>query len=160
MQQLLFVRKGFRCHVFTLTTAKRHGGKQAVRLRFGSYPSRVRKHQIFPCPPKAGVFGFGSGYPREIPDSEVAVVRQMAALVAEGLAAGVWTIGIAASGNGVGLSREALDALPEAERAERVARARQALTDAGAHAVIDTIADLPLALAELPLALPDSWSLS
>ena len=80
--------------------------------------------------------------------------------IAEGLAAGVWTIGIAASGNGVGLSRDALDALPEAERAERIARARQALTEAGAHAVIDTIADLPLALAELPLALPDSWSLS
>lgn len=80
--------------------------------------------------------------------------------IAEGLAAGVWTIGVAASGNGVGLSREALEALPEGERADLVARARRALTDAGAHVVIDTIADLPSALAELPIALPDSWSMS
>ena len=80
--------------------------------------------------------------------------------IAEGLAAGAWTIGVAASGNGVGLSREELDALPSHERAQRLARARQALTDAGAHAVIDTIADLPLALAKLPIALPESWSLS
>ncbi|OYX91505.1 MAG: hypothetical protein B7Y74_14340, partial [Novosphingobium sp. 35-62-5] len=61
--------------------------------------------------------------------------------IAEGLAAGAWTIGIAASGNGVGLSREALDALPAQERSALIARARRALTDAGAHAVIDTIAD-------------------
>lgn len=80
--------------------------------------------------------------------------------IAEGLAAGAWTIGIAASGNGVGLSREALDALPAQERVDRIARTRQALTNAGAHAVIDTVADLPLALAELPIELPDSWSMS
>lgn len=80
--------------------------------------------------------------------------------IAEGLAAGAWTVGVAASGNGVGLSREALDALPAHERADRVAHARDALLRAGAHAVIDTVADLPLALAELPIELPDSWSLS
>ena len=80
--------------------------------------------------------------------------------IAEGLAAGAWTIGIAASGNGVGLSREALDALPAQERSALIARARRALTDAGAHAVIDTIADLPLALSQLPIALPKTWSLS
>lgn len=80
--------------------------------------------------------------------------------VAEGLAAGAWTIGVAASGNGVGLSLEALEALPAPERADRIARTRQALTDAGAHVVIDTVADLPQALAALPIELPASWSLS
>ena len=80
--------------------------------------------------------------------------------IAEGLAAGVWTIGIAASGNGVGLSREALEALSADERADRIAHARQALSDAGAHAVIDTIAELPLALVNLPIELPDAWSMS
>lgn len=80
--------------------------------------------------------------------------------IAEGLAAGAWTIGVAASGNGVGLSREALDALPARDRADRIAHAREALVRAGAHAVIDTVADLPLALAELPIELPDSWNLS
>lgn len=80
--------------------------------------------------------------------------------IAEGLAAGAWTIGVAASGNGVGLSRAALEALPARERADRIARARQALTNAGAHVVIDTVADLPRALAELPIELPESWSMS
>jgi phosphonoacetaldehyde hydrolase len=69
--------------------------------------------------------------------------------IAEGRSAGVWTIGIAASGNGVGLSAEALAALPAEERADRIAAARAALEAAGAHLVIDTVADLPAALATL-----------
>ena len=71
--------------------------------------------------------------------------------IAEGRAAGVWTVGVAASGNALGLSREALAALAPEDRAERIARARTMLTDAGAHVVIDTVADLPAALRELPI---------
>lgn len=71
--------------------------------------------------------------------------------IAEGRAAGVWTIGIAASGNGVGLSQEAFEALSADERAERVGAARAALEKAGAHLVIDTVADLPAALAQLQI---------
>lgn len=68
--------------------------------------------------------------------------------IAEGLAAGTWTVGIAASGNGVGLSAAELAALDPADRAERIARARAGLEAAGAHVVIDTVADLPAALAQ------------
>jgi phosphonoacetaldehyde hydrolase len=71
--------------------------------------------------------------------------------IAEGRAAGVWTVGIAASGNGVGLSREALDALDPEDRAQRIVKAKAALTAAGAHVVIDTVADLPSALRGLPI---------
>lgn len=71
--------------------------------------------------------------------------------IAEGRAAGVWTIGVAASGNGVGLSRDAFNALPVDDRIARVAQARVALEEAGAHMVIDTVADLPEALAKLPI---------
>lgn len=71
--------------------------------------------------------------------------------VAEGRAAGVWTIGVAASGNLVGLSREAFQALSPEEQAERIGSARLALEKAGAHLVIDTVADLPAALAGLPI---------
>ncbi|WP_448661302.1 phosphonoacetaldehyde hydrolase [Sphingomonas sp. CJ20] len=71
--------------------------------------------------------------------------------IAEGLAAGAWTVGVAASGNGVGLSLAALDALAPKDRADRIAASAQALRDAGAHVVIDTIADLPAALRQLPL---------
>lgn len=71
--------------------------------------------------------------------------------IAEGRGAGVWTIGIAASGNGVGLSREAFEALSAEEREERVRTARTALEKAGAHLVIDTVADLPAALEKLSI---------
>ncbi len=71
--------------------------------------------------------------------------------IREGREAGVWTIGVAASGNGLGLSQAALAALDPADRAARLASARDALLAAGAHAVIDTVADLPDALADLPI---------
>ncbi len=71
--------------------------------------------------------------------------------IAEGRAAGVWTVGVAASGNGVGLSLEDFTALPADERAERVARSANALKAAGAHVVIDSVADLPEAVRQLGL---------
>jgi phosphonoacetaldehyde hydrolase len=69
--------------------------------------------------------------------------------IAEGRAAGVWTVGVAASGNGVGLSAPDFAALPADERAARVAAAAETLRGAGAHVVIDTVADLPDALRAL-----------
>lgn len=71
--------------------------------------------------------------------------------IAEGRAAGVWTVGIAASGNGVGLSERDLAALAPWDREQRIAGARAALEKAGAHVVIDTVADLPDALRQLPI---------
>jgi phosphonoacetaldehyde hydrolase len=62
--------------------------------------------------------------------------------IVEGRNAGCWTVGVAASGNEVGLDRAALAALAPGERDERIAAARTALLDAGAHFVIDTVADL------------------
>ena len=69
--------------------------------------------------------------------------------VREGRYAGCWTVGVAASGNGVGLSLEDLDALPDAERRARVARAGEILIAAGAHLIVETVADLPVALEEI-----------
>ena len=51
----------------------------------------------------------------------------------------------------MGLSLAAFNALDVDERAARVATARAALEEAGAHMVIDTVADLPEALAKLPI---------
>jgi len=73
--------------------------------------------------------------------------------IAEGLAAHMWTVGIALSGNEVGLTQQELTDLPEAEREKRRAKAVDKLLAAGAHYVIDTIADLPLALAEIEMRL-------
>jgi len=62
--------------------------------------------------------------------------------IEEGRLAGCWTIGLAASGNGVGLSLDAYRALPEAERSARVEASARQLMAAGADYVIDTIADI------------------
>ncbi|HEX3365512.1 phosphonoacetaldehyde hydrolase [Phenylobacterium sp.] len=80
------------------------------------------------------------------PLSRVVKVDDAEAGVAEGRAAGCYTIGVAASGNSVGLSLEAYGALDPATREAKLAAARAALTAAGADLVIDTVADLPAAL--------------
>ncbi|MFI4973345.1 MAG: phosphonoacetaldehyde hydrolase [Caulobacterales bacterium] len=76
------------------------------------------------------------------PLSRVVKVDDAEAGIAEGRAAGCFTVGVSASGNGIGLSRTALDALDPAERATRLAIAEAGLKGAGAHMVIETVADL------------------
>ncbi|WP_035056789.1 phosphonoacetaldehyde hydrolase [Andreprevotia chitinilytica] len=60
----------------------------------------------------------------------------------EGLAAGMWTVGLSASGNEVGLTAEEWAALTPVAQAIKRAVAEKKLYQAGAHYVIDTIADL------------------
>lgn len=59
-----------------------------------------------------------------------------------GRAAGMWAVGIVASGNEVGLPQSEWEALGEAARDNFRQAARQVLDTAGAHYVIETIADL------------------
>ena len=66
--------------------------------------------------------------------------------IAEGVAAGCLTVGVALSGNAMGLSPEEVAALPETERAARRETAATMLLKAGADHVIDTVADLPALL--------------
>jgi phosphonoacetaldehyde hydrolase len=77
------------------------------------------------------------------PLSRVVKVDDAEAGVAEGRAAGCFTIGVAASGNSVGLSLQAFEALGPGERLARLAKAKAGLMAAGADRVIDTVADLP-----------------
>jgi phosphonoacetaldehyde hydrolase len=67
----------------------------------------------------------------------------------EGRSAGCWTIGVAASGNGVGLDLPDYLGLPAAERRERFEAAGASLREAGAHFVVETIADARPALTEI-----------
>ena len=62
--------------------------------------------------------------------------------IEEGRLAGCWTVGVTASGNGVGLDLDAYAALPDAERRERVARAEAELKAAGADFVIEDVSRL------------------
>ena len=63
--------------------------------------------------------------------------------IAEGVAAGCPTAGVALSGNIAGRTPEDLAALPAEEIDAIRGRARTILRDAGANYVIDTVADLP-----------------
>lgn len=60
--------------------------------------------------------------------------------------AGMWTVGVAASGNLVGLSPLELAQLEPVQRISLIHAADQRLRDHGAHWVIDSVADLPAAL--------------
>ena len=80
------------------------------------------------------------------PLSRVVKVDDAEAGIAEGRAAGCFTIGVSASGNTVGLSQGQLAALDPADRAERLAMAERRLIGAGADVVVETVADLIAAL--------------
>jgi phosphonoacetaldehyde hydrolase len=79
------------------------------------------------------------------PLSRVVKVDDAEAGVAEGKAAGAFTVGVM-SGNQIGLSYEAFHALPAPERSSRLQAARQSLLAAGADIVIESVADLIPAL--------------
>jgi phosphonoacetaldehyde hydrolase len=81
------------------------------------------------------------------PAASVVKVDDTAPGIGEGRAAGTWTIGIALTGNAVGLSAEELAALPPAERSRLRDRAAAELGEA--DMLIDGIADLPQAIASL-----------
>lgn len=57
--------------------------------------------------------------------------------------AGCWTVGITRTGNCVGLSAEEIQALPPAERQKRCEAAATQLKSAGAHDLLESVADLP-----------------
>jgi phosphonoacetaldehyde hydrolase len=60
----------------------------------------------------------------------------------EGLNAGMWAIGVAVSGNEVGVSFKDWKKLPKAERQAKREAAYARMHQAGAHYVVDSVADL------------------
>jgi len=69
--------------------------------------------------------------------------------IQEGRNAGMWAVGVTASGNEVGLTELELAALPAEERECRLDLARAKLTAAGAHYVIETVAHLEPVLEQI-----------
>ncbi len=62
--------------------------------------------------------------------------------IEEGLNGGMWTIGVAKTGNEMGLGEAEVAALSPADYARRIERAYARLAAAGAHYVVDGIADV------------------
>lgn len=69
--------------------------------------------------------------------------------IEEARAAGAWAVGVALTGNIAGWSAEEIAEVPAAEIAAARARATAELRAAGAHLVVDSIADLPAAIAAI-----------
>ncbi|GGO82293.1 phosphonoacetaldehyde hydrolase [Marinobacterium nitratireducens] len=69
--------------------------------------------------------------------------------IEEGLNAGCWTVGVAISGNEVGLDLAAWEALDAGEQELRRTAACQRFRSAGAHYVIDSVAELPSVIEDI-----------
>lgn len=69
--------------------------------------------------------------------------------LSEGLAAGCWTVGVAASGNALGWELHEWESASEDEKSQALIPAAAQLQGAGAHEVIDSVAQLPLAIARI-----------
>jgi phosphonoacetaldehyde hydrolase len=77
------------------------------------------------------------------PPTAVVKIGDTVADIQEGLNAGAWSVGVTISGSEVGLSENEWNELSASEQSTKKGKARQTLSDAGAHAVIDTLAELP-----------------
>ena len=64
----------------------------------------------------------------------------------EGLNAGMWTIGLAKTGNEIGLNQEEIEALTADELQVKLEGAYQRMWHVGAHYVVDGIWDVPIVL--------------
>lgn len=83
------------------------------------------------------------------PMAALVKIGDTAADVAEGLAAGMWTVGFSRCGNEVGLSEAALTALPAAEANRRIEQAATRLIAAGAHYVVGGPSEVPAVLSQI-----------
>jgi phosphonoacetaldehyde hydrolase len=86
---------------------------------------------------------------RAYPPALVVKVGDTVPDIAEGLNAGMWTVGVALTGNELGLTTEELAALALDELETRRELAHLRLADAGAHYVIDGIWSLPRVLDDI-----------
>lgn len=86
---------------------------------------------------------------RIFPPEAVVKVGDTKPDIAEGINAGVWTVGLSRTGNEVGLNEEELAALSEEEVKRKVAVAADNLAKSGAHYVVETICDVPPIIDEI-----------
>ena len=91
------------------------------------------------------------------PPRAIVNVDGTSAGVAAGRNAGVWSVGVARTGSELGLSLNEATALNAVELEHRVAAAGQKLMAAGADFVIDSAADLPVALDLIEERIANGW---
>jgi phosphonoacetaldehyde hydrolase len=83
------------------------------------------------------------------PPASVVKVGDTVPDIGEGLSAGAWSVGVLRTSSEVGCTEEEWNTLPRAEQGSRLASCREKLLAAGAHAVVETLADLPALLNDI-----------
>ncbi len=86
---------------------------------------------------------------RVFPPEAVVKIDDTKPGIAEGLNAGAWTIGLAKTGNEVGLNEQELAALPAEEVKRKVDRATEGLAKSGAHYVVESISEVLAVIEEI-----------
>ena len=125
-----FTEAADRCYA----EAARQGFHSDVSVCTSDVPAgRPAPWMMFRCMEATGVY----------PAAAVLKVGDTVPDIGEGLAAGAWTAGVAATGNDVGLTEDELAALPADERERRIEVARDMLRNAGAHDICDSVRDVP-----------------
>lgn len=114
--------------------AREQGYEPDLNLSPGDVPAaRPAPWMVYRIMERLGVY----------PASAVIKVGDTLPDIGEGLSAGVWTVAVARTGSDIGLTEEQWHALTEAEQEKRLNPVRNRFLAAGAHYVIDSIADLP-----------------
>lgn len=83
------------------------------------------------------------------PPSAVVKVGDTIADIEAGLAAGCWSVGVCDSSSLMGLSVEQYRALPDQKRTSRLQQTQALFDEAGAHAVLRSLAELPALIDDL-----------
>lgn len=83
------------------------------------------------------------------PMSAVVVVDDTPVGIEAGRNAGCWTVGVTRTGNGLGLSEAEVAGLSDEERRQRCAAAERTLRAAGAHAIVESVAEIVPVVHEL-----------
>lgn len=77
------------------------------------------------------------------PPQSVVAIGDTIPDIEAGLNAGVWTVGVTATGNMLGLSKAEYDALNAGEREHLISEAQDTIDAAGAHYAVNAFAELP-----------------
>ena len=94
------------------------------------------------------------------PMAGIAKIGDTPADIHEGLNAGAWSIGVAGTGHMIGLSLDEFRGLPEAEKESRLSQARIDLQNAGAHYVVDSLADVTPVLDDIDARLESARAMA
>jgi len=83
------------------------------------------------------------------PPSTVVKLGDTAMDIRAGLAGGCWSVGVCDSSSVTGLSQPEFAALPDSERSDCLGKSAETFRNAGSHAVINSISELPALIDQL-----------